>query len=191
MLIKFSDQDLSICEDFAQNMDTSYYASRKQFNPEKRQKDQIIGKLGELATFYYLENKNIKVSYPDFKIYKKKEKSWDFDLKGENINLHVKSQAVEQAQKYGISFIFQYGNGSNRAYDKEIFDRASPNQYVSFVVVNLKERHADIKCIIDLNLLHEKELFKLPRLKFLQENNKKAVYFADLEKCDTNQLWKF
>ena len=180
MEIKFTQEEIDQVLDFANKIDTSYYATRSQKDNEKRKQDQIIGKLGEFATFNVLKEKYPTLSPVDFKLYSKKEKSWDFDLKGENLNLHVKSQNIFQSRKYGESWIFQKGNGTNRNYDKEVFDQLSPNQYVAFVVVDLNKYTAIVKAIVELDFLHKKDLFKFPVLEKLRIANKMAIYFSDL-----------
>jgi hypothetical protein len=180
MEIKFTQEEIDQVLDFANKIDTSYYATRSQKDNEKRKQDQIVGKLGEIAVHNYLKEKYPDVSYPDFAIYDAKKKSWDFDLKGSEKNIHCKSQNIVQSRKYGESWIFQKGNGTNRNYDKEVFDQLSPNQYVSFVLVDLDKCTATIKAIVELDFLHKKDLFKLPVLEKLRYANKMAVYFSDL-----------
>lgn len=172
MIIKLSKQDIERCRQFAETIDTGFYATRNQFNNDKRIKDQIIGKLGELAIFNYFASKDIKISEPDFKIYGKSKKSWDFDLKNADFNIHVKSQSVEQGKRYGISWIFQ-------DQDKHVFKDVSENDYVCFVLVDLANSYADIKSIVKLSDLHTNALFKAPKLAYL--TSKKAVYFEDLQ----------
>ncbi len=178
----FTKEELDACKLFSESVDTSYYSSRFQFNEQKRQKDALIGKLGEVATYHSLKDKISNLTIPDFKIYSAKEKSWDFDLKGSEGNFHVKTQDVEQGEKYGVSWIFQYGNGKNQHYDKEIFDKVTPNQYVTFVSLSLKDNFAIIRAILKLEFLHERKLFGLPKLEHLQKANKKAVYLKDIER---------
>lgn len=172
MIIKFSTQDISKCKEFANKIDTAYYATRRQTNNEKRIKDQIIGKLGEIATYVYFKSKGIELTQPDFKLYSKAEKSWDFDLKGQGINLHVKSQAIYQARKYGESWIFQNE-------DKHIFKDVSDNDYVCFVLVDPDKGTAEVKSVAKLAELHSNNLFKKPKLIHL--SSKSAVYFEDLK----------
>lgn len=180
--INFTLEDIEKCEEFASKVNTSLYAQRNQFDADKRKKDAKIGKLGELAVYYSLKDKYPNITYPDFKIYTAKEKSWDFDLKDTSFNLHVKTQDIVQGAKYGESWIFQHGGGQSKHYDKEIFDMISPNQYVSFVCVDLLKNEGYVKAIVKLNFLHEEKLFSLPKLFKLQNANKLAVYYKDLEK---------
>lgn len=188
MQIKFTQPEIEQVLDFANKIDTSHYAKRSQFDNEKRKQDQIVGKLGEIAVFNTLKAKYDTLSSPDFNIYEKSKKSWDFDLKANNINLHVKSQNLVQSKKYGQSWIFQKGNGVNRNYDKEIFDKISPNQYVSFVLVDLDKYEAEIKAIVTLDFLHKKDMFKPPVLEKLRIANKMAVYYNDIKEFP-NLLW--
>lgn len=188
MIIKFTPEQIQECLDFAEKIDTSFYAKRSQTDNDKRKQDQIVGKLGEIAVYTSLKDKYPDISYPDFKIYEKKDKSWDFDLKAADKNIHTKSQNIKQSKKYGESWIFQKGNGSNRNYDKEIFDRLSPNQYVAFVLVDLAKYEAEVKAIVTLDFLHKKDLFRPPVLEKLRFANKMAVYYKDMKEYP-NLLW--
>ena len=170
-MIKFSSKDIEKCQTFAKSIDTSFYASRNQSNNEKRIKDQYVGKLGEIAVFIYFKENCIEVSEPDFKIYEKSKKSWDYDLKGKDINIHVKTQNVEQGKKFGGSFIFEKS-------DRLIFKDHKENDYVCFVSIDLKENVAEIKSILSLKTLHGLNLFKKPKLDYLI--SKCAIYFSDI-----------
>jgi hypothetical protein len=187
--IIFTPEDIKKCTEFSEQVDTSLYAKRNQWDANKRVIDSRIGKLGELVVYYNLIEKYPDITYPDFKIYPAKQKSWDFDLKSSTFNLHVKSQETLQGTKFGESWIFQVGNGKNRHYDKEIFDRISPNQYVAFVKVNLLTKEGEVRAIVSLDMLHENKLFAPPVLEKLQKANKLAVYYKDLQKTLEN-LWQ-
>jgi hypothetical protein len=174
----FTKTDIKRCEDFANKIDTSFYETRKQINIEKRILDSKIGKLGELAVFNTLCFK-YKIEEPDFKIYSVKEKSWDYDLKSNNFNLHVKTQLVDQAIKYGESWVFEKS-------DKHIFVNKKYNDYVAFVLIDLKNKQANIKAILNVNKIHEENLFK--PMKLIHLSSKCAVYFNDLEKMQLNKI---
>ncbi len=188
MIINFTQEQLDQCWEFANNIDTSYYLNRSQDDDNKRKKDQVVGKLGEIAIYHSLKDKYPALSYPDFKIYSSKDKSWDFDLKADDLNLHCKSQEIKSSKKFGESWTFQRGDGKSRHYDKEIFERKTPNQYVGFVIVDLNNNSATIKAIVELDFLFKKDLFKLPILSKLRDNNKSVVYFNDMKKF-TTKLW--
>jgi len=171
-LIKLSAADYKKCSDFANSVDTSFYANRKQFNEEKRIKDSIIGKIGEIATYKALKDKFPDLSLPDYAIYNKNQKSWSHDLIASNLNLHVKSQDVEQGKKYGESWVFQ-------KEDKHIFKEYGQNDYVSFVSVDLKTRECFVRQILPVSLLHEQNLFK--PMKLLHLASKVAIYYDDIK----------
>ena len=82
------------------------YARRNQKRIHKILNDIIIGKIAEFGVHKYLMTKN-HLNEPDLKVYNKNEKSFDADLKFLNYNIHVKSQSIEQSEKYGISWSFQ------------------------------------------------------------------------------------
>ena len=187
--IIFSSEDMQKCIEFSEQADTSLYAQRNQWDALKRTADSKIGKLGELTVYYFLKEKYPKITYPDFKIYPAKQKSWDFDLKHTDFNLHVKTQESMQSSKFGESWIFQFGNGKDRHYDKEIFDRITPNQYIAFVKINLMKNEGEVRAIVSLDMLHDNKLFSLPVLEKLQQANKLAVYYKDLEKYPED-LWQ-
>ncbi|MCZ2224432.1 MAG: hypothetical protein LC122_12485 [Chitinophagales bacterium] len=189
-LYKFDEQEINKCREFSEKIDTSFYAARNQFDNEKRKNDQLVGKLGEILSFNYLKDKVNNLTYPDFKIYDKKNKSWDFDLKGDKANIHVKSQNIIQSNRYGESWIFQAGNKKYKNYDKEIFDKISDNQYVCFCIVDLKEFVGYLKIIVSLDVLHNNNLFKLPKLEKLQQANKLAVYYSDLKSLNLEFAFK-
>jgi hypothetical protein len=176
----FLEEEYNKCKEFSEKIDTSFYSTRSQTNNNKRKKDQLVGKLGEILCFNYLKNKITDLSYPDFNIYEKNKKSWDFDLKAVNYNIHVKSQDVEQGLKYGESWLFQNSGSKFKGYDKEIFDKTSQNQYICFCMIDLKEKFGLIKAIVSLDYLHNNNLFKYPKLEILKINNKLAVYFDDI-----------
>jgi hypothetical protein len=177
--IIFSPEDIKKCTEFSELVDTSLYAQRNQWDADKRKADSKIGKLGELAVYYSLKDKYPTITYPDFKIYKPREKSWDFDLKHEKFNLHVKTQESLQAAKFGESWIFQNE-------DKHIFKNYNDNDYVVFVGVNMFQKHGIIKQILPVKLLHEMQLFKKPVLAKLI--SKSAVYFEDIKQLETSLL---
>lgn len=185
MQINFTEEEMQVCFEFAEKIDTSFYAKRSQGDNEKRKHDQVIGKLGEVATFNFLKEKYPTLSPVDFKLYDKKNKSWDFDLKGDSINLHCKSQDIKLSKKFGESWTFQRGDKTSSHYDREIFERKSPNQYVSFTIVDLANKSATIKAIVELDFLFKKDLFKLPIISRLRENNKSVVYFREMKEFTT------
>jgi len=179
MQIEFSIQEIEKCQEFANSIDTGYYANRKQFNNEKRIKDQIIGKIAEICAYKYLTIKNIDVSFPDFAIYKRTGKNWNCDLKSQDYEFHIKSQSIEQGKRYGVSWIFENS-------DKTVFKNISDNGYVCFVSIDLNNRVGEIRAVVNLQDLHKHQLFQKPQLSYL--TTKSAVYFDQLEKTLGNNL---
>jgi hypothetical protein len=175
--ISLSINDIEKCDEFSKNVDTSFYIKRNQIDSSKRISDSFLGKIGELTVYYSLVEKYPDISYPDFKIYKPREKSWDYDIKSSNFNLHVKS--ARENSKFPESWMFQ-------SQDKHIFLNYLPKDYVAFVKVNLQLKSAEVRAILPVTLLHEKQLFKAPVLAKLFD--KRAVYFEDLKEYDLFQL---
>lgn len=171
-LIKISNVEYNKCVKFSGDVDTSLYAKRNQSNESKRKKDSVIGKIGEVASHRVLKDKFKDLTEPDFNIYSTKEKSWDFDLRATGLNLHVKSQDVEQGKRYGDSWVFQ-------KEDKHIFKEYSENDYVAFVSVDLNTKECFVRAMLPVSLLHEQNLFKPMKLAHL--SNKLAIYFDDIK----------
>lgn len=165
------------------------YAKRKQFNPIKIQKDIKTGKLGEVLVYDALSESLKDLTYPDFNIYDKKDKSWDADLKAPSLGLSlaVKTQDIESSIAYGDSWVFQFNMGKSYDCDSGIFKVQDDNHYVAFVSLNSPRREGNIRAIVKVNWLHKNNLFKPMKLKHLQ-GNKVAVYLEDLEKH--SDLWQ-
>lgn len=155
------------------------YASRGQNSNSQIQYNIKNGKIGEELVYQWL-SKKYKISLPDYTIFDKSEKSYDSDLKGENIRISCKAQNINENLSFSESWVFQ--NGKND-YDKEIFGENRINTYIAFVSLNIPKRFGEIKAIVTNNFLHENNLFKPMKLESLQ-NNKVAVYLEDLEKFD-------
>ena len=179
-----------ICKKFAEESYPTHkhhYAKRNQFNKEKIIEQITIGKLSEFAVYQVLSEKYPDITPPDVNVYERNKKSFDFDMKAKDINLHIKGQLGDSAKQYGQSWIFQWSGDGKGHCDKEIFYPVTQNQYVSFVLMN--KNVADVQAIVSLDFLHKNDLFKLPKLEYLH-NTKRAVYWADLEKFSKEELWQ-
>lgn len=174
VLIKLSGQEIDICEKFSNEVDTSFYQKRNQLDEEKRKLDTKIGKLGEIAAYHYFKVKYPDISYPDFTILSAKQKSWDYDLKCSEMNIHIKSQDKQQSSKFGESWMFQLN-------DSHIFKNYTDKDYVAFVVVDLQKNIALIKSVMAVKDLHKLNFFEKPRKKELRDN-KATVYYKSLTK---------
>lgn len=174
IMIKFSTEEINTCDTFAKNVDTSFYKNRNQNDNSKRILDTKVGKLGEVATYHFLKEKYPDISYPDFTIFDKSQKSWDYDLKSSELNFHVKCQEFEQANRFGESWMFQLN-------DKHVFENYKNNDYVAFVLINMVTKSAEIKSIKLIKNLHENKLFSETKLtKF--KGIKVCVYYQNLKK---------
>lgn len=83
--------------------DTDLYEKRGGF----KKVDVISGAMAELAVYRVLKEKGVDVSYPDFKIYEAKDKSYDADLTDGLHHFHVKGQTLESKKRYGPSWLMQ------------------------------------------------------------------------------------
>jgi hypothetical protein len=165
------------------------YAQRNQFNVEKIMKDIKVGKIGEELVHQELSQKYPQLSLPDHNIYDKANKSWDPDLKDPSgVRIAVKSQNIDSALEYDDSWVFQGGIDRERDCDSGIFKESDPNHYVAFVSLNVPKRTGQIRAIVKVQWLHDKNMFKEMKRENLR-GNKVAVYLEDLEKYP-EELWQ-
>lgn len=111
-----SARDIAACKAFAEKCyDTNKdeYARRNQDNRDKIVWDITIGKMAEIAVYFFLrDEKKVECSQPDFLIYAAKKKNYGADLTftgkdGVLYDLHVKSQDKQQGERFGKSWMFQ------------------------------------------------------------------------------------
>jgi hypothetical protein len=160
---------------FAQGSNNNYQ-KRNQFNQAKIQNDIFTGKMSEFAVHEYLEDKVEELSEPDLKIYKGRQKRFDFDLTANGYNFHVKSQTKHAAEEYGESWTFQFSDSQGNGCDKNIFGGYSENDYVCFVLSD--ESNYKIEKIVKVSEIQKK--FALPRIKRLQDF-KRVIYLEDIK----------
>lgn len=102
---------ITLCENFSElvaETNKDEYAKRKQYNLSKIKQDITLGKIAEWGVYFiYLSRGYKRISVPDMSIYDKSSKSFDSDLRCGIYNLHIKSQNLESAERYGDSWIFQ------------------------------------------------------------------------------------
>lgn len=146
------------------------YSDSRQSNKQKVWKDHFISKIGEEAVYKTFSKFTNNVTEPDYKIYYEKDKSWDADLKVNNIGLAVKTQAKSSADKFGLSWTFQYGS-----YRKDII-LDDPDAWVCFVQCN--DINNKYNCIVYPPLQIKFIKFGEPRLQKLR-GEKKVVYAQD------------
>lgn len=157
------------------------YARRNQFDIDKIVKDIRNGKIGEEGVHKVLLEGLPQLSGPDHNIYDKKDKSWDPDLKdlSSGVRVGVKSQDYESAIHFGESWVFQFRAGQKYDVDTGIFGDKDDKHYVAFVALNVPKRTGEVRAIVRVSWLHEKNLFKEMKKQNLR-GNKVAVYYDDL-----------
>jgi hypothetical protein len=159
------------CVQFAHdsiNTNLDEYSKRNQKKVHKILNDIIIGKLGEFAVHKHL-SKNSPIAEPDLSIYDSSHKTFDSDLKYNNLNIHVKSQSREQSEKYGISWSFHPKDS--------LTTRPEKNDVIFFCLVD--DLSVDI-------MAYDRATFFIDLYKDPVKNNlkgmKKVIYFTDLIK---------
>ena len=159
------------------------YARRGQSDVNKIIWDIRNGKLAEEISYSLLSKNFPNLSAPDYQIYQAGQKSWDADLKNDKIQIAVKSQNKETAERFGLSWIFSKN-------DTNVFDTNDQHHYACFVMLDLKRSYGVLKAIVSIEWLKQNNLFK-PLRKANLNSTKVAVYYDDLKKFLPEQLWQF
>lgn len=98
------------CRDFAlKEYETTKHvrARRNQCNKQRIIEQNITGKVGEFAVMFHLLDEGHDMNTPDMEV--TRNKSYDADLIWNKRPLHVKSQSIESATRFGTSWTFQKG----------------------------------------------------------------------------------
>ena len=152
---------------------TVNYRDSNQTIKQKIQDDHFVSKLGEEAVKFVFEARDCKIEGPNYTIYSGKRKSWDADLKINELEVAVKTQRRSAAKRYGLSWTFQ---DSPERRDP-ILDM--PNAWACLVVYeDLKEGH---ECMVYPLRKIKQLIFEAPRLSRLV-GKKQAVYLETLQK---------
>lgn len=152
---------------------TVNYRDSNQTIKQKIRDDHFVSKLGEEAVRFVFEGRDCIIKGPDYTIYSGKRKSWDADLRINDLDVAVKTQRRSAAKRYGLSWTFQ---DSPERRDP-ILDM--PNAWVCLVVYeDLEERH---KCLVYPLRKIKQLIFEAPRLSKLI-GKKQAVYLETLQK---------
>jgi hypothetical protein len=163
---KLDDNIVKLCEHFAEKCyltNISKYQRRNQFDPLKIKNDIFVGKMAEFAIYFIFLDRGIKdISIPDLKVYDKRFKSFDADLKTEKINLHIKTQDLQSSLKYGISWVFQK--------EDSLVKNPKDNDY--FIGTQFDNNTFEVKIMLPKYVKNLK--FDEPRLKKL--SSKTCVY---------------
>lgn len=107
-LYPISSYQMNSCVEFAvSSVESSkdHYASRNQFDVDKIKNDIYLGKVAEYAVYNHYYQNFGKISKPDVKVYRGKDKSYDADLKTKKSLVHVKSYFSKSS--YPPSWVFQ------------------------------------------------------------------------------------
>jgi hypothetical protein len=170
-IVKLSDEIVDRARKFsAAVIGTVNYGDSHQHDAEKIRDDHFVSKLGEESARLIFESRGAKVEGPDYRVYRGKEKSWDFDLKVNGIPLAVKTQRRTAAQMWGLSWAFQC------APERRDTILDDPEAWVCFVEYD--DTGADVICIVYPIKKMKQLVFGEPRLKKLI-GVKKMVYAAD------------
>lgn len=153
------------------------YKRRGQSNLAKITEDIHTGKLLELGAYKLLRNLGIMVRFPDFTVYESKGKSWDADLVCDDNKFHCKSQTEKSVEKYGLSWILQYG-GRGKGHMDKLFKAQGKNDYL--IPGYIKGRSAVICGIYSISDIMENGLVGMPALPQLYFS-KRAIYWNDLQ----------
>lgn len=150
---------------------TTDYSDSNQFNLIKIKEDHFISKIGEEAVKAVFEKFGMKVQGPDYTVYEKDRKSWAPDLYIDNKELAVKTQKKTAADRYGLSWTFQF---SELRKDTIL---CSADAWVCFVECDDKSKN--FNCIVYPPYQIKELTFSEPILKRLK-GKKKVVYASDL-----------
>ena len=160
-----NENDVKKCREFANKANVRVYLGRARITEEKARNDIFIGKIAEFAVSRSIPG----CSEPDVTIHEKP--TWGADLKlPDGTKVHVKTQSVEQAAKYGTSWIFE----------KKDRGVKSKKPGIAALCVSNSDGSVCIHAIVPVQYLHDKELFKPTKLKF---RDKVAIYAEDLVDC--------
>ena len=151
---------------------TVNYRDSHQIIQKKIRDDHFVSKLGEEAVRFVFEQRDCSVEGPDYTIYSGKQKSWDADLKINDLEVAVKTQRRSAAKRYGLSWTFQ---DSPERRDP-ILD--TPEVWVCLVVYeDLKDGY---ECVVYPLRKIKQLIFEAPRLSKLV-GKKQAVYLETLQ----------
>ena len=172
-VIDISSEDISTIEKFSAMVDSSWYAVRDgQCIAAKRDLDQCVGKIAEIAVFKYAAACAIECTYPDFGIRtteEKKKLKFDPDLYigPDKKPAHVKG--CEERDIFPISWVFQMGDPL----------MSTSTDRIILVTVNKQKTQATVRAVIAAPLARKyllfKDLFKQDCM------TKRAIYLSDLQ----------
>jgi hypothetical protein len=183
--VQFSDEEwefyYDMCNQYAKDELASTYEQkmkRNQFNTTAMVHQTTTGKLAEWAVTLHFTEKENTISDPDMEIYPAWKKSFDADLQLDGYDLHVKSQSVESAQRFGTSWMFQY-NGRGGGHRDPLLHLA--DGLVAFCVVDFTNKSVALQGICGFAGIRDR--LREPVKKSLK-NTKRCIYLEDLKQED-------
>ena len=164
-----SSEIISLAKEFSLAVaETVNYSDSNQYTKNKIANDHFISKLGEAAVAKAFSDLGHIVEGPDFTIYLGDYKSWDADLKIDGTDLAVKTQTTSNAEKYGLSWTFQY---SDKRRDPILM---KPDAWVIFTECNDLKNY---ECKVYPPKQIKELILKEPKLNHLI--GKKKVYYLE------------
>ena len=170
-------EEVANCQAFAERCyesNADEYARRNQDNRDKIIYDIKIGKMTELAVYYFLQDeRHVQCNKPDFVIYPAHQKSFGADLTfigtdGRQYDLHVKSQDQEQGNRFGKSWMFQKKDS--------LTTRPKDNEMICLCTINGND--VQIEYILRANKMVG--LYSEPKSPKLKDT-KTVIYAKDLD----------
>lgn len=153
-----------------------YSEKRNQQDCSKHKHDNLIGKVAEIVVYNSIKPFK-EISEPDFNIYERKNKSWKADMQlKDGLDIHVKAQDTEQGLRFGISWIFQWGDNSGYGGKDSIYADGA-NGWVCFTSVDESKKSGEILAIIRIDILKKCGLAYEDPKKPSLIGIKKAVYY--------------
>lgn len=181
MKLKICPAIIKRCQDFADQrtaQGVELYRHRGEMSLNKIHLDIVTGAVAEYAVYEYLRSHGHDATPPDLIIYETAKKSFAADLKVGDRHLHVKSQTVEAAKKYGASWLFQKTD--------RVISTPSERDYMAFCLVNGDE--VEIKAIVSTIELVDAEIWKEPKVPRYRYT-KSALYLTDVLSSGI-ELWR-
>ena len=174
---EINDKDFTKIKEFVhkRKKDSELYKQRGGF----REEDLWVGAFAEIAAYNYLREKGKDVSYPDFAIYDKKDKSYAADLFDGSKFYHIKGQSKRSQKLYGHSWLLQ-------RYDK-IVKKSIKNHCLVLCNVDVENRTVEIVGTPTLNSIHRTESFGECSY-FAFRKTKVALYLKQLKE-NINNIW--
>ncbi|MGA0201356.1 MAG: hypothetical protein ACO3NK_19960 [Prochlorotrichaceae cyanobacterium] len=145
------------------------YEDSQQRNLDKIRLDHWLSKIGEEAVKAVFVRLGHAVDGPDYQVYSGSQKSWTADLRVNGVDLAVKTQSVEMAERFGLSWTFQSGP---RRRDPLL---QTPRAWVCFVQAAADTGY----CMVYPPYQIQELQFAEPKLSYLKPY-KKVIYAQDL-----------